>query len=328
MLDRSHEAVPWLTPRRAGLALLVIGALGVTGASLVSLLGGWIWPFDLLAHFRVQYAGLLVLAVVAALLLRGWLTALGLGLLLVAHLVPLRPLVFAGDEPVGDGPTMRAVHINVLTSNTRVADTAAWLAEQDADVVVAQETDRRWVTGLDAGLDGLVRLPTETIRSDNFGLVVYVRDGIEVVSVQVVDPDRTPAIVAELALPDGRTTVVYAVHTLPPVGADNVEWANEQLERVAGTVNGHDGPALVVGDLNATRWGDSYQRLRSRVELVDSADGRGLQGTWPSPLWFTGMIGIDHVLVTPDVRVDDRFVGPDLGSDHRAVVVDVTFVAG
>lgn len=326
MLDRSPEVAPWLTPRRVGLALVVLGALGVTGASVVSLLGGWIWPFDLLAHFRLQYAALLLVAVAAAALLRGRWATIGIGLLLLAHLVPLTPLVIGGDGPEGEGPSLRVVQVNVLTGNSRIGETAAWLAEQDPDVIVAQETDQRWAMGLDDGLAGWSRLPTETIRSDNFGMAVYVRDGLEVTAVEVFDADSTPAVAAELALPDGRTALVYAVHTLPPVGADNVEWANEQLETAARQVNEHVGPALVVGDLNATRWGDSYRRLRSRVDLVDTADGRGLRGTWPSTLWFTGMIGIDHVLVTPDVRVDDRRVGPDLGSDHRAVVVDLTLV--
>jgi endonuclease/exonuclease/phosphatase (EEP) superfamily protein YafD len=55
--------------------------------------------------------------------------------------------------------------------------------------------------------------------------------------------------------------------------------------------------------------------------LHDSRKGFGIQPTWPSdkPIF---MVPIDHVLVSKEIRIQNRFTGPDIGSDHRPVIVD------
>ena len=313
--------------------LLLVGAIalaaaGVTAVSLIGRLGVGLWPLDLLANFRVQYTALLAVAALALLVLRSLPVAAAVGLVALVHVASLSHLVIGGGPAAaGTGAPLRVVQFNVLTSNDRVPEAAAWLADQDADVIVAQETDLAWAIGLTDGLDGWEPLPTDTVRSDNFGLMVFVRDGLAVASVEVTDRD-IPAIAVELGVAGSPTTLVYAVHTLPPTSPDQVEVADEQLDRAAATVTAHDGPSLVVGDLNATRWSGSYRRLIDATELRNSADGRGLGGTWPAPLWFTGMIGIDHVLVSDEVAVTGWRTGPSLGSDHLPVVVDLVVPRG
>jgi endonuclease/exonuclease/phosphatase (EEP) superfamily protein YafD len=322
------EASSLIGGRGLLLGAILLVALGVTAASLVSRLGGWFWPLDLLAHYQLQYAVLILVTVVVAAAARSAAVAGGLALLLALHLVPVAPLLLPGGGPDGTGSELRLVQINVLFDNERVDETVEWLSAQDADLIVAQETTEPWAIVLEAGLDGWRLLPTDTVRSDSFGMMVFARDGLDVESSEVHTVDDLPAIAVELRTADGPPTMVYAVHTLPPTSGRAVRVADEQLARAAAVLNEHDGPRIVIGDLNATRWGAAYRRLRSQIDLRDSADGQGLRGTWPSPLWFTGMIGIDHVLVSPDIRVEDRRVGPHLGSDHRAVVVDLTIVGG
>lgn len=295
--------------------------------SLVSLLGGWLWPLDLLSHYRLQYAALLVPVLGLALYARSSRAAAWVTVVLVAHVVPLLPLVLPADQPGGDGTSLRVVQINVLTQNDRIADTAEWLTSQEPDVIVAQETDQAWADGLDAGLDGWRRLPTDSIRNDdNFGMAVYVADDIDVEGAELHEPAGVPAIAVTVAIEDGPPAMVYALHTLPPVRGVAVDIADVQIDHAISVLDDHAGPRLVVGDLNTTRWGAAYRRLMHGVDLRDSADGRGLMGTWPQGLGFTGRIGIDHVLVSDEIRVDDRWRGPDLGSDHLAVVADLTVV--
>ena len=64
----------------------------------------------------------------------------------------------------------------------------------------------------------------------------------------------------------------------------------------------------MVGDLNATRWSAPLRALLRHGGLRDTAEGGGLGGTWPEfqnfpgaqgfPLWWTGMITLDHVLAS------------------------------
>ncbi len=74
----------------------------------------------------------------------------------------------------------------------------------------------------------------------------------------------------------------------------------------------------------STPWSPHFRRLLRDSELRDVARGRGLSPTWyPTPLPLG--IPIDHVLVSDEIGVAQREVGPDLGSDHRAVRVELSF---
>lgn len=84
------------------------------------------------------------------------------------------------------------------------------------------------------------------------------------------------------------------------------------------------GPAIVAGDLNATRDNLALRRLES-AGYVDAADaaGAGLVPTWPNDLRpVPPIVGIDHVLSRgrPVARSVRTFEVP--GSDHLAVVAE------
>lgn len=305
---------------------VALGALAVTGVSILSLLGRWVGEFDLLTHNRLQYATLMLIATIAAALTRAKALTMAIAALLLFHVVPLVPMVIGPSEPEGLGPQLRVIQFNVLTSNSRITEAAEWLVEQDADVIVAQETDQVWADGLDDGLPGWQRLPTETIRSDNFGMAVFVRDQLDVVDVEVYDINIVPSIATKIQADDDSQLLIYAIHALPPTSRNNIERARSQFMTATDVLDVHEGPKMLVGDLNTTRWSSTYKTAKSETGLRDSADGRGLSGTWPSQLWFTGMITIDHVWVSDDIRVERREVGPHLGSDHRPVVVDAVVV--
>lgn len=71
-------------------------------------------------------------------------------------------------------------------------------------------------------------------------------------------------------------------------------------------------PAVVAGDMNC--WGPP-------VSLMLPGWRRAIaQPTWPTHRPHSQL---DHVLVTPPVRVTSARVGPHSGSDHRPVVVDL-----
>ena len=189
---------------------------------------------------------------------------------------------------------------------------------------MVEEVNAAWVAELDAGLTGYLRLDTPTVRDDNFGMAVFLRRGLGLDGVTAeLDAARVPRIDLRLDLA-GRWVRLLGVHTMPPVGAAGSEVRAAQLETVGLLVRDAADPIVVAGDFNATPWSAPFRRLLRDAGLRDSARGFGYRGTWPSTLWWTGMIPIDHVLVSPRWRVEDRRIGSDLGSDHRAVVVDLT----
>ena len=314
------------TTLRGSLVLLLTLAGGAaTAGSVAGLLGDQPWFLDLFAHFRLQYFVGLLLAAAGLLVLKRWWTAgVFVGALLL-NAILLVPLWVAPAQPAGDGPRLRLVAFNVLTSNPQKSAVIDWVNLENADVLILQEVNRSWVDRLDDGLDGYRRLPTASIREDNFGMAVYLRDGLASDDTAfMLDPAEVPRIEVVLDL-DGHAVRVIGVHTLPPVGAAYSAARRDQLAEAAERVNGAAEPVVLAGDLNATPWSAPLRRLLRDTPLRDSARGFGYQGSWPSGLAWSGLIPIDHVLVSPAWRVEDRRLGPsDLGSDHRAVVVDLT----
>ena len=79
---------------------------------------------------------------------------------------------------------------------------------------------------------------------------------------------------------------------------------------------------VILGDMNATPMWPLYRRLR--VLGTDAARSAGRpQRTWSLAPWHPAMLRIDHAFVT-GVSVLDVQTYKIRGSDHRALVVDIT----
>lgn len=313
--------------RVALVVVLYLGLLAVAAAALIGALSWRLpWPGDLFAPFRLQYAALFLGAGVVAVVLRQRAAAVLAVALFLWQAVSLVPLVVEPDRGEPSGGSVRLVHANVLAPNDNYADVAAWVAEQDADVIFLQEATPAWGRAMAKATTGLLSgwevVDTGTVQPGTHGVMLLVRSGLDVTGVDVV-VGRHPTVAVTVNV-DGRALLIYSLHTVIPLYPGGTRIADAQIDVAAQTVVDHGGPAVVVGDLNATRWSPVYRRLMDQVELRDAADGSGLTGTWPTRLWFTGRIGIDHVLVTPEVCSFNRRLGPDNGSDHLPIVIDLS----
>jgi endonuclease/exonuclease/phosphatase (EEP) superfamily protein YafD len=101
------------------------------------------------------------------------------------------------------------------------------------------------------------------------------------------------------------------------------EHRNRQLVEIARFLAAQTGPLVLLGDLNTTPWNFYFQRLLADSGLRSSAEGRGYQASWPGAP-FLLRIPLDHVLLSPELRVVRREIGPDVGSDHLPVIVEFT----
>ena len=304
--------------------IAVIGGVAVVACSVVGMLGDEPWWMDLFSHFRLQYLVLLMVTAVWLACARRWggalLMLVGVGFnaaLLSAFWWPPPAEIDPAD------PEMRLIFFNVLCTNDDYGSAVDWLADQRADVLVLCETHPAWEAQLRAGLPGYRVAPIDAVREGAFGAVVMIREGSEVrYDGAVIDPADRPMVQVDLTLA-GRPMTLFNAHPFPPVHASGSTQRARTVELLQQRVIEADRPAIVAADLNATRWSAPLRRLLAATGLRDSAEGFGYHGTWPSGLWLTGMIPIDQVLVGPEFSVRNRWVGPDLGSDHRPVVVDL-----
>jgi endonuclease/exonuclease/phosphatase (EEP) superfamily protein YafD len=301
-----------------------LAALG-TLLSVVSFLP--VHPATLLEHFRWQLllgCGAVSLAA-AALRQAGWADLALLCTLL--NLVTVAPAL-GGSPPDGppDGVPVRLFLANVLTSNAHHDAVARAIAEARPDIVALVEVDQGW---LDALAPALVEYPGRIERVGglgNFGIALYVRGrltgGVELLGSEL------PTIVATAELATTTPVAplhVIVTHPLPPMSEAAEHSQRDQFAAVASRAAAFTArrePVLVVGDFNATPWSRPFVRFLRASGLHDSRIGFGVQASFPADRALL-RIPIDHVLVSSELGVRDRHIGPPIGSDHLPVVVEL-----
>ena len=165
---------------------------------------------------------------------------------------------------------------------------------------------------------------TEVLPSHSpSGVALYSRYKITDLEVKRIPGIGLPTIVAGIETPRGRMTLV-ATHPASPGSAEHFEARNMQLAEVAELAAQRSGPVMLVGDLNTTSWSPFFADLLSVSGLRDSRLGYGVEPSWP---WFPLplRIPLDHCLVSPEIAIANRRIGPPIGSDHRPLLVDFSF---
>jgi endonuclease/exonuclease/phosphatase (EEP) superfamily protein YafD len=287
-------------------------------ATLVAFLGRFWWFFDLFSHFRVQYLAGLALTGAVLLALGRWKPALAAGLLACINLAYVAPL-YLGAPPraPGDDPGLRAVVFNV--GRAHPDSVRPFLRSVDADIVVLLEIDRGWVGALEELAKTNPHVCTR-VRQDSFGIGLYSRLPLTEARIAEIGRADVPSVLA-MARTEAGPLRIIGTHPVPPIGARLSRRRNRQLRQLAGHVP-PDMSTILLGDLNNTPWNHHFRALLRRSGLQDSARGFGVQPTWPTA-HFLLRVPIDHCLHSPDLRVLRRRVGPDLGSDHYPVIVDL-----
>lgn len=301
---------------QAAVVALAVAVLGRLAATLHPLL-------DLFSHaaLHVAASALVVGGLLALAGRRAWaLAALGLA---VAALAPSHGLLQAPAAGEGAHDDLTVVQFNARHSNRQVGDFVAALLRDPArrpEIVVVQEVSPLVLLQLGA-LDAAY--PNGVLRAEYsaYGVAIFT-------SLHLADDEtlRMPgaanhAVRLRLRLPrSGRQLTLIETHAVWPLGTQVAARRNAELAFVAGLAAQSAGePVVLVGDLNVTPYSPHFRALERAAGLTSNLRGRWPVGTWPGwmPAWAA--IPIDHLLVSPQVQVLERRVGPSFGSDHYAV---------
>ena len=143
------------------------------------------------------------------------------------------------------------------------------------------------------------------------------------------------AVFYPVPLADGHVLIGHVHLETPRRGIERFRWGGEvagmsrnTLMRDAGSqrvsrslMDARAPVAIIAGDFNMPVESRIYRRHWSGCTNAFSRRGRGFGYTRVLPKWSAR---IDHVLVCdPRWKVSRAFVGPDIGSDHLPVVVDL-----
>lgn len=320
-------------PRRSPLAqlraaLLALLLLVLAAASLCNMVADTdYWRIGLLAHFYWPFFALSALLALVSLIGRHLLLFLfallltGVNGSMLVHnaFVPSRVAAAAAS-----GPTVRALSINVYSGNRDIERVVEYIRSQSPDIVALIEVTGNWLPALDA-LRSEYPYQTRQIWGNNFGSVLLSR-------YPLTEPPRSygyagvGSITRIAELPQGRCLLVMA-HPIAPITERAWQWNAASLGDLGKYVNNAsaDLPVLVLGDLNASPWGKSFNRLLSDTSLRPPDSKRIWWPTWGTGLW-PAAIPIDHFLLSPQVQDTASWVGQSVGSDHYPIGLDFRLI--
>ncbi len=286
-----------------GLLLVVLTVAGFLG-------GVW-WGFDLAAHFRVQYAALLV----PAFLVPAWLRRRGIALLtgtaLAVNLALIIPLYLAPPTPPDGSGTLQILSFNVTASNPERDAVIDYLDASAADIIFVHETSIDWEEAL-AGSSLPYRIVSARAPGSLFGTLALL--GGDAVAKVVALGDAGQLSIEVTTELSGSEIKVLGTHPLSPVSPGRAAARDEQLRAVGEWAARQTFPVVVTGDFNASTWSRGFS-LVSEGGLVNSQRGFGVQASWPVGHSLFS-IPIDHLVHTADLTTIDRRLGENFGSDH------------
>ena len=304
--------------------LQLFGLVTATGAVIstattLGFLGRFYWFFDLFSHFRILYFIALV-GISIYLFWRRYYKITGLLLILaLSNLAVILPLFFGAQPPPAKmAGTMRAIQLNVNTEFGNSELVSNFLKESRPDILALEEINDQWVTDL----QWLVEFyPYSCIeeREDNFGICLLSKFPITKSEIVYIGDGSVPSIVATIDTLQGKL-VVIATHPPPPISALYSQWRNSQLNELPEYTK-TPLPTILIGDLNVTPWNYHFKKLLKKSGLINSSQGRGIYPTWPNKKLILP-IPIDHFLHSSSIYIADKKIAPNVGSDHRPIIVD------
>lgn len=285
--------------------------------------GGFVFKFDVLAHFRLHLLILCLPVAVLALALRNW-SAFWRSL--VTAVIALAGLGVLWEAPDRDGGTMpiTIMAANLYQDNTELEEMKRALLSADADVLVTMETTKATMTGENSlALKYPYRLSLST-SGQTLRTVIWsrfpMRDG-HLLLEDLVEPTGAHAVISVKPNVEFTLLGVHFAHNLGGNQRDQIE----ALDLIAESL---PNPLVIIGDFNATAWSHALRRVE---DLTATKRVGGFRITWRGA--YPGMLSaikapiglqIDHALVSESIGVRSIRTLTVPGSDHMALLADLS----
>jgi endonuclease/exonuclease/phosphatase (EEP) superfamily protein YafD len=307
--------------RFLGVGCVALAALGWAGPSLVGALS---------SPWMVQvWSGLAGVSVMLA-LVREWRLLIVLVPALAALTLWVFPVLVPSETPA-PSRTLRIAFANVNAWNAPSEEAVRWFASTGADAVALIECSPEWADAIRAVAESDGRMwPHECVRFDGepiAGVALFARHPLRDAQAFIGPEGRFPMVDAVIESPDGPLRLMVA-HPLPPVGLGAMDARNAEINWLAQRCSESTVPTAIVADFNDTDFGRALADFRAGSGMRSSASATGLVTTWPARVagmpWPAPLrIAIDHCFVSREIGIAAFLAGPDIGSDHLPLVIDV-----
>lgn len=321
-LSSSTVAPASSVARTTSFLALLLGWTAVLATALAFFGSVW-WPLDMLADWRLFFAVVAAVSAVAVGFGTSRLSAMVFLVAAIVNAVLLAPLWLDKQAPRATDERVRVISVDVGYRPDVRSQVLEWVNTAEGDVILLANAGGTWSRVLEEA-----DVPYRVVNSDpgvTGGTLVLARNGIP------VDVEDVPGILGAvdviLTVPLGNAEVtILGVSVERPVNATAYQERIDQFAAINGRMRRSTAPIMVIGNLESSRWSHTFDIISA--DIANSEDGFGYQGTYPSydlPLlsdWFG--VPVDHALYAGAITVSHRRVGPDVGTDHRPLLVDVS----
>jgi len=289
-----------------------IAAGVVLAATAAGFLGRFGEPFELLSNFRVQFLILAAFLIAPAAVTRERAVIAMVFLALAGNALGIAPRAVntAPQAPAGATPT-RIVWANLYRKQEALDRLAAWLRTHPADVVAVTELPPGGEGALSRALPDFSCVGGRQENGNPFAVAIAVRT-----SPCFTQSVPTPADVQTLS-PEDLT--IIALHSRPPW--DNRRRAERDSTIAEATSLAKNKRSIIIGDFNAAPWSPVFRAMEAH-HLHRANCGAPWRPSWRSQNPLFGL-ALDQAWLGSGMGVISCDLGPDIGSDHRPLVVAV-----
>ena len=301
---------------------MLLAGWTATLATVLGLFGETWWPLDVLADWRLPLGVILVAAIVVTGFGYSRVSAvvfLAAAILNVALIAPM----YLGEQPhPSSSERIRLASVDIGRAPDVRPALLEWVNTVEADIVVLVRADGTWSNAIEQ-----LNMPYRVVNDPGLsgGILVLARNGFPVrVAKDQVGFEGVDAVITT-RIGDQELTIL-GLSVDRPVSARAAGDRVRRFDTVSANVNKMQGPVVILGNLEASRWSYAFKALAEG--LTNSEDGYGYASTyavldWPLFSEYAGT-AVDHVLYKGPVAVTLRKVGPDLGIEHRPLLVHLS----
>lgn len=296
----------------AGILVLTRIDLGLPGQSLLQ---------SLQLHIGASLVGLALLLALAGAPWRAGLVV-AMALFAAGHVIWRVAAQYEARAPLQGlerAAEFTLLSFNVLESNERHADVAAFIAGSGADIVFVLEAARmrQHLAELEAVYPYRAGCAAEN-ECDLMMLSKLPLQDPEIRSLGNIYPNRM--VVARTVI-GGEPVTLVAAHLTKPYFDDA---GLLEMRRLTRQVSRMEGALVLAGDFNSAPWADAVDDLVKGADLLPPSR---YNATWPTELGPLG-VPIDHVFSRAPIIVDQiEAMADPLGSNHRGLIARLGIVA-
>lgn len=306
--------------------MLLVGWTAVLATGLGFLGASW-WPLDMLADWRF----ILTVALAAAVLATGFgYSRVSSMIFLVAAIVNavlIAPMWLEEQQPLTASDRVRVISIDVGFAPDARESIIDWVNMSEGDVVLLANSGGTWARFIDHK-----GVPYRVINEDpglTGGTLVLARNGIPVTVEEVPGVLGAVDVIVTVPLADREVTIL-GVSVERPVNGSAYNERIDDFAAINARISRNTSPTVIIGNLEASRWSETFAVIADG--LTNSEDGFGHMASYPSfDLPFAGDyagVPVDHALYVGPITVGHRRIGPNVGTDHRPLLIDLSPASG